>query len=415
MTKRGRAGFVWPAAPSGGIAAIDHEEHIMSKKQHRTIIETARTSATTFRAPLTAFAVAYLLSACGGSEMTAPPAAAAGGTVTPGPSPTPTTTTNATSGALTTLGSTASDLGGTISSTAIPGVSPAVSQGVGGTVSATGAVVDAAADAVSSGLGQIGSTPDPVGTTVAGLGSAVSATSGVVAGVASTVDALGTGPLAPLAPVTTPLAGALDTAANGIRAGGQVLGNTLASSAVQQVTQPLSSAITPLVVTLGQQTQNVGTTTGIGQPVSGLLGQVGGAVQSAGAQLAGASSNPLAADVGHLVSSVGNTVTNAGGLVNPNGPNGAAPIPGLITSLVGSSSASVQPGTGSSAGSGNPLAPVTGLLGGASGGSSPLSSLTGALGSAGGATNGTTPGTSSATSGVTSLFGGALPIASKLP
>jgi len=38
-------------------------------------------------------------------------------------------------------------------------------------------------------------------------------------------------------------------------------------------------------------------------------------------------------------------------IVNPNGPNGAAPIPGLITSLVGGSTAGVQNGTSSSSGS----------------------------------------------------------------
>lgn len=388
----------------------------MSKKQHRSIIAAARTNATTLRAPLTAFAIAYLLSACGGSEVGAPPASA-GAAVTPGSGPTPTPTTNATAGALTTLGSTADDLGKTISSTAIPGVDPAVTQGAGGTVSATGGVIDAAANALSDGLGQTGSTPNPVGTTIAGTGSIVTATSGVVGGVASTVDALGTGPLSPLAPVTTPVAGALDTVANGLSAGGQVLGTTLSSSDVQQVTQPLSSAITPLVITLGQQTQNVGTTTGVGQPVSGLLGQIGGAVQNAGAQVAGTSSNPLAADVGQLVSGVGNTITNAGGLVNPNGPNGAAPIPGLITSLVGSSTTTVQTGTPSSGSgsSGGPLASLTGLLG--SGTAGPLAPLTSALGTAtaGGAAGGTTAGTSSATSGLTSLLGGGLPLVGKLP
>lgn len=388
------------------------------KKQTRSIVAAARTNATTLRAPLTAFAVAYLLSACGGSELSAPPAANAGGSVTPQPQPdpTPTPTAAATSGALTTLGATATDLGNTISSTAIPGVSPALSQGVGGTVAATGGVLDAAANAVSSGLGQIGSTPDPVGTTVAGMGSTIGATGAVVAGVASTVNALGQGPLSPLAPVTTPIAGGLTTAANGISAGGQVLGNTLASSAVQQVTQPLSSAVTPLVITLGQQTQSVGTTTGAGQPVSGLLGQIGGAVQSAGAQVAGTSGNPLAADVGHLVSGVGTTITNAGGLVNPNGPNGAAPIPGLITSLVGSTTNGVQPGTPSagggsgSTGAGGPLSSLTGLLTGA-GAAGPLAPLTSALGSAGTASTRT----SSSTGGLNSLLGGASPLAGKLP
>ncbi|OXH82928.1 hypothetical protein CA830_36050, partial [Burkholderia multivorans] len=73
--------------------------------------------------------------------------------------------------------------------------------------------------------------------------------------------------------------------------------STLSSGAVQQVTQPISSAVTPLVITAGQITQQVGTTTGLGQPVSGLLGQVGGAISSAGTQVAGTSSQPLVGDV----------------------------------------------------------------------------------------------------------------------
>jgi hypothetical protein len=379
-----------------------------TKKQHRTIIQTARANVTTLRAPLTAFAVAYLLAACGGSDYTAPPAAS-GGTVVPPPPPPP-ATTQGTSGALTTLGAAAHDLGDAISSTTIPGVDPAVARGLGATVSATGTVVDTAADAVTNGLGQIGSSSNPVGATLAGMGSTVGSTSGVIAGAASTVDALGKGPLAPLAPVTTPVAGALETVANGVSAGGQMLANTLSSSAVQQVTQPLSAAVTPLVITLGQQTQSVGATTGIGQPVSGLLGQVGSAVQSGGAQIAGASKDPVVADIGGLVSSLGNTITNAGGLVNANGPNGAAPIPGLITSLLGSSSATVQGGTPSSGAGSGPLAPVTGLLGGA-GGSSPLSAVTGALGS----TSGATAGSGTSTSGLNSLLGGGLPLVGKLP
>jgi len=80
----------------------------MSKQHSRSIIAAARTNASTLRAPLTAFAVAYLLAACGGSELTAPPASsAAGNNVTPQPQPDPAPTTNATSGALTTLGTAA--------------------------------------------------------------------------------------------------------------------------------------------------------------------------------------------------------------------------------------------------------------------------------------------------------------------
>lgn len=361
------------------------------------------------RVPIAAIVAACALAACGSDGVSVPSGISGnsnGGDVTPHNPPTPTKTAS-TTGAITTVGKTAADLGGTISSQSLPGVSPGVTAGLGSTVAAVGPVLDSAADALSDGLGQTGTNPNPVGTTAAGLGAPVSATSGVVAGVAKTVDALGTGNLAPLSPATSQVAGALYTAANGLQAGGMILGNTLSSAPVQQVTQPVSSAIAPLVITLGQTTQAIGTTTGLGQPVSAGLAQVGSALQGSASTIGGSSSQPVAGDLGQLVSSLGNTVTNAGGLVNPNGPNGAAPIPGLITSLAGSSNTSVAAGsTGSGSGGANPLSSITGLLGsGTSGSANPLSSVTGA-----GATV-----TGSGTGGLGSLLGNGVPVLGKTP
>lgn len=383
----------------------------------------------TLRAPIAAVVAACALAACGSDGVSVPGGLSGndnGGNVTPTNPPAPPAAS--TTGAITTVGKVATDLGGTISSLPVPGVSPGVTSGVGSTVAALGPVLDSAADALSDGLGQTGTNANPVGTTVAKLGAPVSATSGVIAGVARTVDALGTGPLSPLASVTSPVAGGLYTAANGAQAGGMILGNTLASAPVQQVTQPLSNAITPLVITLGQTTQAVGTTSGLGQPVSGVLAQIGNALQGGGTTLGGSSKEPVVGDGGQLVSILGNTVTNAGGLVNPNGPNGAAPIPGLITGLAGSSNTSVAAGSGSASGGmgaplgGNPLASITGPLSGAtsgaSGGTNPLAALTGALSTVTGALSSTTgaapTGTGSAATGVGSLLGNGLPVLGKL-
>jgi hypothetical protein len=171
----------------------------------------------------------------------------------------------------------------------------------------------------------------------------------------------------------------LSTAANTVNAGGAVLGNVLSSGPVQQVTQPISTAITPIVLTAGLVTQQVGTSTGLGVPLSGVLAKLGGAVSSAGTTFGSAAStatnNPLGADVGTLVASLGNTVTNAGGLVNPNGPNGAAPIPGLIVSLVGSSNYVVLSGPPTGAAAGGPLGPLKASLTSLGLGSTPLSNL----------------------------------------
>src|SRR6185437_5184750 len=74
-----------------------------------------------------------------------------------------------TTGTITTVGKVATDLGGAISSLPVPGVSSGVTGGVGSTVGALGPVIDSTADALSDGLGQIGTTANPVGTTAARL------------------------------------------------------------------------------------------------------------------------------------------------------------------------------------------------------------------------------------------------------
>jgi hypothetical protein len=114
----------------------------------------------------------------------------------------------------------------------------------------------------------------------------------------------------------------------------------------------------------------------------------------------------VGADVGTLVGSLGNTVTNAGGLVNPNGANGYAPIPGLIVSLVGGSQALVRPGPPPA--SGGLLAPLNGVLSSLGLGSSPLGSVTTLLGSTplSGALGGATTGTSNPLSSLTGALGG---------
>jgi hypothetical protein len=333
--------------------------------QHRLSVRIARDEVTPLRASLTALAAACLLAACG-SDVALPPSASGGlgSAASTGTTP-PTSTLRATAGTLTTVGQTANDLGGTIASTPVPGMSPGATQGLGGAVTATGSTLTSVANALSNGVGQMGTIPDPVGATAAGLGPAISSTGGVIAGAAATVDALGTGNGSALSPITAPVANTLYTVANGVDAAGEILGNTAASPSVQQVTQPISGAITPLVVTLGQATQTVGTTTGIGTPVANALGQVGGALRNAGAKIVGTTPNQAGVNLGQLVSTIGATVTNAGGLVDPNAPNGALPIPGLIRSLGGSSSTPTahQPVYHTAPNSPNPLGTLTSVIG----------------------------------------------------
>ncbi|KWF34163.1 hypothetical protein WL88_11095 [Burkholderia diffusa] len=335
-------------------------------------------------------AAAGMLTACGGTDVAAPASAAAStsGATSAGNTPGSNTSdggwgtsgTPGTRGVVSTAGALAVGVGSTVSAMSLPVLGNTVTRSAGDTISSISTISRAAADALSDGLGKTGSTSNPVGTTVAGLGEVVGTTAIPVTGLAQTIRALGSGPLAPLAPVTTPVGAVLDTVAGGLGAAGNTVGATLASGAVQQVTQPLSSVVTPLVITADQATQQIGATTGLGQPVAGLLGQVGTALATTGSRMGAVSSQPAVGSVGALVGALGNTVTNAGGLVNYNGPNGVAPIPGLIVSLAGASVATVQNGpSGGSSTSG----PLGGVLSGL--GSTPLGSLTGALGGTTGA------------------------------
>ncbi|WP_321875268.1 collagen-like triple helix repeat-containing protein, partial [Burkholderia cenocepacia] len=284
--------------------------------------------------------------------------------------------TPGTNGIISSVGAVVLAAGSTLGDVTLPGVGKTMTAGPADTVTGVGTLIRDTTNAVSNGIGQIGFTPNPVGTTVTGLGTLVGSTSNPVNGLSETVKALGSGPLSPLAPITTPVGGLLDTVAGGLKSGGTMLGSALSSGPVQQATQALSTAITPLVTTAGQLTQQAGTATGLGQPVAGLLGQVGGAITSAGWKVTSTSPQPIVGAVGGLVRAVGNTVTNAGGLVNPSGPNGAVPVAGLVTSVVGGIPATVHGGaeTGASGGGSplgalaNPLAPVTSLVGGLLGG-----------------------------------------------
>ena len=120
------------------------------------------------------------------------------------------------------------DAGATISGVA-PGPTKGVTTGLGNTVTGAGTIIRDTSNAVSNGIGQTGFTANPVGTTVVGL-PIVGSTSNPVTGLSDTVKALGTGPLSPLAPLTTPVGGLLDTVAGGLKTGGTMLGAALSSA-----------------------------------------------------------------------------------------------------------------------------------------------------------------------------------------
>ncbi|MGE8161766.1 hypothetical protein ACQKRQ_16530 [Paraburkholderia sp. NPDC080076] len=81
--------------------------------------------------------------------------------------------------------------------------------------------------------------------------------------------------------------------------------------------------------------------------------------------------------IGQRLDESNHTVTNAGCFVNPNGLNGAMPIPELIASLVGGTSASVASGPPASS---NPFGPLQSSLASLGLGSKPVGSLSTLLG-----------------------------------
>jgi hypothetical protein len=81
--------------------------------------------------------------------------------------------------------------------------------------------------------------------------------------------------------------------------------------------------------------------------------------------------------IGQRLDESNHTVTNAGCFVNPNGLNGAVPIPELITSLVGGTSASVASGPPASS---NPFGPLQSSLASLGLGGNPVGSLSTLLG-----------------------------------
>src|SRR5690606_28842655 len=109
--------------------------------------------------------------------------------------------------------------------------------------------------------------------------------------------------------------------------------------------------------TVVDTTQTLGGATGLGQPVDGLLQQVGNTVGGLGENVSGLGlPGGLSEGVGGLVSGVGATVGSVGAVLNPNAdtPNPLGNTLGLATGAVGSLTQGLADG--------GLLAPLDGLL-----------------------------------------------------
>ena len=134
-----------------------------------------------------------------------------------------------------------------------------------------------------------------------------------------------------------------------------MLGDTLSTAST---TGPLGSltntlggqVLVPVVSLVENTTGNLGTATGLGTPVSGVLDKVGTTVASLGTQVttAGGASNPVTNVVGGVLTGVGGALDTSGGYVAPTGGTAAAAgLPELIGGVV------ANVGTGLNAGNTN--------------------------------------------------------------
>ncbi|KAF7960260.1 hypothetical protein AWV80_00500 [Cupriavidus sp. UYMU48A] len=107
----------------------------------------------------------------------------------------------------------------------------------------------------------MGSVHDPVGVTVASTGNVVQKAGDTVTSAGELVSGLGTEKLSPLAPLTTPVGGAVQKLGMAVSHGGDKLGDALSTGPVAQLTGTTSKVIVPLTTKLTDTTQAVGAAT----------------------------------------------------------------------------------------------------------------------------------------------------------
>ena len=130
------------------------------------------------------------------------------------------------------------------------------------------------------------------------------------------------------------------------------------------VGKALDPTVKPVVDTVVGLTQQVGATTGLGQPVDGTVQQVGGLVQDLGTTVKGTGlPGGLSSGVGGLVEGLGKTVASTGGLLNADPQN-----PQPLTTILGNATNAVGALTAGLSGQGGLLNPVNQLVGGVTGG-----------------------------------------------
>lgn len=274
-----------------------------------------------------------------------------GGSPGPGHSSTPTgAIVNEGGAAVDAVGRTVIQLGEVVENGELPAVFPTTRRDLGQVLVDAGGMVSTVGQGVQAGLGRIGDSNvgDPVGVTLASSGSTVSQVGTTIVSVGALVSNGGSGPLAPLAPATGTVGALLGDAGNAVTGLGGQLGAVLSGPSVQQLTGMASRLIIPLTTLVTGITQGVGAATGLGVPVSQVLGTVGSTVSGFGKNLS-AGQQPVLSGGGQVLVHTGNAVSNTGGLVN-GGTGSSNPLTGLVGGLLGGPTLAVTANASAGAG-----------------------------------------------------------------
>jgi hypothetical protein len=212
----------------------------------------------------------------------------------------------------------------------LPLPSPQIKSGLSGVVDNASGIVNGLGATVTNGLGQIGSNPNAVSSSVAGVGGVVTQAINTATSIGQVVGAVGSGPLAPLAPVTVPVGGLVTQVSATASTLAAPVNSVLSSGPVQQITQTVGQAIVPLISTVNTLTQTVGNTTGLNQPVNSLLTAAGAGINTLGNASTGANV-PVVGSLGSVASAVGASVAGLG----------TNPVVGTGQPLLGSDGGSV--------------------------------------------------------------------------
>ncbi len=221
------------------------------------------------------------------------------------------------------------------------GIDNGVMRGLGGAVQQTAKAVDVLGTGTDKSFGEIGrEQANQTGHEEADI-LAIKMESGplivkqvgaAVSSVGDAVAAVGNGQLSALSPLTDPAGALLNETGTGIANLSDNISTAMDNAVVQQVSSSGSALIHMIAIEAEDTTQNLGGSTGLGDPANNLLAEAGLVIQNMGDGISSTFDAPLSS-TGGVVSAAGTLVASVGGLVTPSAP---VTSPSSFGNLIGS-------------------------------------------------------------------------------